>query len=248
MKFGRMTQTIMVIAVCFLIAGCSQAAAAPQSIETIEPTQAMPTAAPTETMFPIMQIPQDIPTIFPTIKRAETIESSTDRFTAQFWRYEGDITSFEISDRTTGVTYRQDLEDVEGLYIKEGAWSIDGGHSFHWTPSERYIVLLTSPRVHGCSYLLVYAGDGSKLIYFSKKTSACTDGHFSDEGITLKDLCANDDIFFVRGMYDYNLYRFRPSTLEEVFVKKLPPSEDHISQCEPDPVFETFRPLSDTWS
>jgi hypothetical protein len=211
---------IVALMVVFFIAGCSEQEPA---ISTYSAT----------------------PTISPTIKLAERITSSTDRFTAQLWRYEGSITNFEISDQKTQKTYHQDLSDVEGLYIVEGAWSIDGGHYFKWTPSERYLVILTSPRVHGCSFLLVYAGDGTKLVYSSVATSLCGNNHFTDEGIMIKELCANDDIFFWRGI-DHNLYRFRPSTLEETFIKKAPFSEDNLSACEmSQPIFEALTIIPD---
>lgn len=147
-------------------------------------------------------IPTSIPTPIPTPPvpligtPTQVFTSPMGHFTAQLWRHDqfggtSYISGFDITDVQTGVVHRQALSDVfERLH------SSYDGYSFQWTPSDNYIVVLADSMVssHGCSEMLVYAGDGSALVR-KLDMSACA-GIMADWSVRVLDVCANDDIIF----------------------------------------------------
>ena len=141
-------------------------------------------------------------------KQAETIISPSGRYTAQIGRccdFYDYISTFEVFDNQTNSSYRQNLNQVDGLSATAG------GVFFNWTPSERYLVITTDNRVtsHGCDEVLIYDGDGSELVYNSSGMSICTQGLMADAQLSEIELCDNDDVIYVLAG---KVYRLTPAT------------------------------------
>ncbi|MBI1258466.1 MAG: hypothetical protein GC204_13445 [Chloroflexi bacterium] len=138
----------------------------------------------------------------------DQVSSPSGRYSAALWyccdfyRY---VETFEITDHVTGGTHRQDIRQAAGLS------PYDSGSNYHWTPNEHYFWVITdiASSSHGCDQLLVYTGDGSRLVFDSAITIAnpCR-GILADQGVAILAFCPNDDIIFAQS----STFRLTPST------------------------------------
>lgn len=148
------------------------------------------------------------PALLPSGSAGEVSMSPSGRFFAQPWLCCAEysyVVGFIIYDSHTGHLQRQNVRSVERL--SEAA----GGRSFQWTPTDNYLVIETDNMAtsHGCDELLVYTGDGSSLVYNSALTSICN-VLSTDRGLSIFDLCQNDDILYTYGGLPH--YLLTPST------------------------------------
>jgi hypothetical protein len=167
----------------------------------------------------IMWIGETSTTSSPAGQRAELVTSPSGRFRARLWRCcditANTISGFRIEDTETRRVYRQNLADVPELH------SAAGGTFFAWTPGEAYFVLVTdvTGTSHGCDDLLVYAGDGSALIYNSAPTNLCRSIGAADLSIEIVELAHGHIVY---ATYPSGCYRLDLSQNE---VIELSPDE-----------------------
>lgn len=133
---------------------------------------------------------------------AKILVSNTRRYTAELTSlatpFNFAFSGFTILDTQTQYTSQQNFAGVAS------------GVSFDWTANDHYLLITTDiiASSHGCDEMLVFTGDGSRLVFDTSSTTSICRSIETDASIEIIASCPNDDILY----YQSGTFRLTPST------------------------------------